>query len=55
MGVLPGSVDFSHNGKKLEITYKRILRVVSQFASNNSGDIWYINKIKNAHVLENYI
>jgi len=55
MGVLPGSVDFSHSGKKLEITLNQVLRVVSQLTSNNPSDIWFINKIKNAHVLENYI
>ena len=55
MGVLPGSVDFQHNGKTLEITLNQILRVVSQLASNNPRDIWYMNKIRNAHVLENYI
>ena len=55
MGFLPGSVDFSHQGKKLEISLNQILRVVSQFASNNPSDIWFINKIKNAYVLENYI
>jgi hypothetical protein len=51
---LPGSVDYIFEDKTLEISLNQILRVISQFASNNPQDIWHLDKIRNAHILENF-
>lgn len=53
---LPGSVGQEHLGKKLEIGLNQIFMVLSQFTNDeNPNDIWYIKKIQNTNVLENFV
>jgi hypothetical protein len=53
---LPGSVGQEHLGKKLEIGLNQIFMVLSQSTNYvNPNDIWYIKKIQNTNVLENFV
>lgn len=50
---MPGSVGQEHIGKKLEIEFNQILKVLSQFTNTDDpSNTWYIKKIQNTKVLE---
>ena len=53
---MPGSVGQEHLGKTIEIEMNNIFRVLSQFTNDvDPNDIWYIKKIQNTNVLENFM
>lgn len=53
---MPGSVSQEHIGKKLEIEFNQILKVLSQFTNTDDPyNTWYIKKIQNTNVIEKFI